>query len=390
MSQIRKVLALTGIRSEYDLLFPLLKRLNAAEDFELGIVVSGAHLTPLHHYSVHQIEQDGFHIVAKIESFIWSDSVSAKVKSIGLIIQGLASVLAEEKPDLMIVLGDREEVLAGSMAATYMGVPIVHIAGGDQTDPSEGDVDEEVRHAASKLSHVHLTMHPAHSERLMNLGEEAWRVHTVGNGGIDRLASENGISLEQLAELLGPDVKGQYVIFIYHPLSSAIDMASKEVEIALEALSELNVPVFIGAPNSDPGFTKVLDVLDKFASKPGFHLYRNLPRAAFLTLLKNASCIVGNSSLGILEAPYLGLPAVNVGERQRGRISGRNVQFVNASFNEIKAAVQKALFDKGFSEQAIEDRYVYGDGQMADKSIEILRSLPEKTRLLAKKHIFHA
>ncbi|MBW7452500.1 UDP-N-acetylglucosamine 2-epimerase [Paenibacillus sepulcri] len=380
-----KVLALTGIRSEYDLLYPLLKELQEDSEFDLGVIVSGVHLTELHDYSVKLIERDNFRIADKIENMIYSNTASGKVKSVGILIQGLAHVLEREKPDLLLILGDREEVVAGAMAGTYMGVPVIHIAGGDNTFPEGGDVDEEIRHAATKLSHVHLTMHEEHSRRIEKLGEEPWRIHTVGNGGVDRLRMGTELTLQEMAKQFHAAVLEKYIVFIYHPLSSELDSCANDVRICFEACLATGLQVFVGAPNSDPGYQDIARVFQEYAEHPNVHMYKNLPRDEFVTLLRHAACLVGNSSLGIHEAPYLGLPVINVGQRQRGRVAGKNVQFVSAEYNAINSGLERVLHDHVYRSNIKVGDPIYGDGHMAEKAKIIIKNLPSRAQLLAKK-----
>lgn len=379
-----KVLALTGIRSEYDLMHPLLKALDCDESFEVGVIVSGAHLTPLHHYSVSQIELDGFRIAERIENYVNSDSRSAKVFSIGSLIQSLSMTLNREKPDLLIVLGDREEVIAGSMAAAYMSIPTIHIAAGDATWAADGDVDEEVRFAASKLSHVFLTMANEHKDRLIKLGEQSWRIMNVGNGGLDRILSVSHLSKAELADVINGLVLSKYAVCIYHPLSSySSEEIESEVENAIETALSAGLKVLLGNPNSDPGYDSVIKVFDRYTDNPNVFRYGHLERTAFINLLRHASLLIGNSSLGVHEAGFLALPALNIGERQQGRLTDNNIVFVENNIEKLREATTKLLSDK-FKSTLIEHHSIYGDGTMAQKSLAFLKSLPSKKVLLAK------
>lgn len=380
-----KAIALTGIRSEYDLLYPLLSRLHRDRRFDLGVVACGAHLTDLHDFSVRQIEADGFRIADKIHNLLRSDSRKAKAQSAANLLQGLSQTLDREKPDLLLVLGDREESVIGALAGTYLGIPVVHLGGGDNTHPQGGNVDEEVRHATTKLSHIHLTMAPQHAERVCRMGEEAWRVFAVGSGGIDRLREERVPSLSELEKSLGPEVRKPYLVLIHHPLSSNLSAAGKEMALALSACSKSGYETFVGSPNSDPGSAAIEAAIRKFSSRRGIHPYKNLPRAAFSALLRNAKCLVGNSSLGLHEAPYLGLPAVNVGERQKGRLAGNNIQWVPAKESAVLAAIRKAVQNPRYRKSIRAGSCPYGDGRMAERSVEILSKLPCKEKLIAKK-----
>jgi GDP/UDP-N,N'-diacetylbacillosamine 2-epimerase (hydrolysing) len=224
-----------------------------------------------------------------------------------------------------------------------------------------------------------------HSQRIIKMGEEPWRVHTVGSGGIDRLRIEQGLTLEQLEHLAGNSVKEAYVVLIYHALSSEIAQAKQELNYCIRACLANNVHLYLGAPNSDPGFQDILNEIKTFEGDPRIHQYNNLPRNAFITLLRNAQCLVGNSSLAFHEAGYIGLPAVNIGERQRGRLCGDNVQFADATYSSIFEAVKKALYDISYRKSLKTGSSIYGDGHMAQRSVAVIKQLPDKRTLLAKK-----
>jgi GDP/UDP-N,N'-diacetylbacillosamine 2-epimerase (hydrolysing) len=383
-----RVLALTGIRSDYDLLYPLLKALREDGSFDLGVVACGAHLTPLHDYSIRNIEKDGFRIVGRIKNLVLSESRGERVKSCGRLLSGLGEVLAKEKPDLLIILGDREEPLMGAVAASYLSVPVVHLCGGDDTHPPGGNVDEEVRHAITKLSHVHLTMAAEHSRRVLRLGEEPWRVQTVGNPGLDRLRAEPVLSRAALAREIGPAALKEYLVVIHHSRSAAVASAAAEMKVVLSSSLATGLEVFVSAPNSDPGSESILKVMAAYRKNPRVHLYKNYPRSIFTALLRHARCLVGNSSLGLHEAPFIGLPCVNVGDRQKGRLKGANIEFVPATARPTLAAIRKAAFDEAYRARVKRGRSPYGDGRMVARALRILKHLPPKAALLAKRITF--
>lgn len=383
-----RVLALTAIRSEYDLLYPLLRGMEHDPAFEVSLVVAGAHLTSLHRQSVRLIEADGFRIAARIHNVgptRRTNTPSGRVTAAAKLLSGLTPVLQRERPDLLVYLGDREEPLVAAVAANYLGIPGVHIAGGDNTHPAGGDVDEEARHATTKLSHLHLTMAEPHARRVRRLGEESWRVKTVGNPGLDRLRTETPLTLEALRGLAGAGVTRDYLILIYHAVSSQRREAPAELALCLRQCLATGLEIFVGGPNSDPGYADLLRVIDAFGRHPRVHPYRNLPRAAFATLLTGARAVVGNSSLGLLETAFVGVPCVNVGERQRGRLAGMNVQFVSADASPLRAALRKALFDRRYRARVRRARSPYGDGHMVERALTFLRRVPSKARLLAKR-----
>ena len=385
-----KIVALTGIRSEYDLLFPLLQAMAADAAFDPGVVVCGAHLTDLHNYSVRAIEADaqqyGFCIIEQLETLLHSSSRLGKVKSSGHLLTALGQTLAREQPDLLLLLGDREEVVVGSLAGLYLGIPVVHLAGGDSIQPDGGCPDEWVRHAATKMSHLHLTMTEAHSQRVIQLGEESWRVHTVGSGGVDRLRMEPPVARQTLAAEIGAGVLSDYGVVIFHSLMDAhCQQGDEQVRICLEGALRTGLHLFVGAPNSDPGYQAVARVIHDYGQRDDVTLYRNLPRSAFVSLLRHARCLVGNSSLAFHEAPFLGLPAVTVGDRQKGRLAANNSVFSAIDLVSVQQAVHKAAFDVDFRRSVQPGNGLYGDGFMAGRSVDILKQLPGKQTLLAKR-----
>ncbi len=380
-----KVGVVTGIRSEFDLLQPLLRALDDAPDFDVSVIACGAHPTPVHDHSVDLVRAEGVRVAEVIENLLVADSPTAKARTAGILLTSLAQTVAREAYDLLVVLGDREESVVTALCGTYAGVPVVHLAGGDHTHPVGGNVDEEVRHAATKLAHVHLTMAADHTERVLRLGEEPWRVHTVGSGGIDRLRVEPGVDDATLAATLGDDATGDLLVVIHHPLSSSPGTGAHEVGLVLDAALGSGLPVFVGMPNSDPGSSAIVAEIDRrVRDEPRLHPYRNLPRPEFTTLLRKARCLLGNSSLGLHEAPYLGLPVVNVGQRQRGRMAGANVQWVDPEPCAIATALHRALHDDAYRAEIADGPSPYGDGHMATRSVEVLRALPGRQALLAK------
>jgi GDP/UDP-N,N'-diacetylbacillosamine 2-epimerase (hydrolysing) len=383
-----KVLALTAIRSEYDLLYPLMNALRLDKNFDVAFIVAGAHLTSLHNYSVNFIKADNFRIAAEINNFKITpeaNSIYSRVRSAAILLEKLVDVLEIERPDLLVFLGDREEPLMASIAANYLGIPSIHLAGGDNAHPVGGDVDEEARHATTKLSHIHLTMADAHSKRIAKMGEEPWRISTVGNPGLDRLRSEPPVEISTMKKILGEGISKDYIVLIYHAVSSGLQNAPDEFRLIIETCLETGLEIFIGAPNNDPGYADLLQVSKEFSNNPKVNLYSNIPRPEFISLLKGAKLIIGNSSLGILEASFIKIPAINVGERQRGRLAALNVQFVHADAESIRGALNKALTDIDYLKQVKNCESIYGDGYMVNRALTLLKLLPTREKILDKK-----
>jgi len=228
-------------------------------------------------------------------------------------------------------------------------------------------------------------MTDSHSTRMLQMGEEPWRVASVGNSGRLDLRTEPEGPAAEMVTALGPHFNDPYIVLVYHAVSSGVLQAPQELRIAIEECIATGYHVFIGAPNNDPGYADLMRVTESFRGHENVGIYKNLPRAIFTTMLKHAHAIVGNSSLGLLEAGFIGVPAINVGERQRDRLAGVNVQFVDGNAADIRSALQKALFDTSYQHAVRTAACIYGDGHMVERAIQFIKNLPDKSTLLAKR-----
>ncbi|HEU4832865.1 MAG TPA: UDP-N-acetylglucosamine 2-epimerase [Pyrinomonadaceae bacterium] len=373
----RRVLGITAIRSEYFLQHPILRAIVDHPGLELELVVTGAHLSPLHGYTVKDIEADGFPIVARIENLIYSDRDAARLKGAASQLQVLAHVVDQRRPDWLLVPADREESMTLALCGTYMNIATAHYAAGDRV---VGNADDMIRHAVSRLSHLLLTTHEQARERLIKAGEEAWRVHNVGHAGIDRLRSTEELSTSELAQALGvKDIADQFAVIIQHPLTSEIDKSGEHMRATLSAVLDLGLQAFVSYPNSDPGSNQIINVIDEHRQNPRLSVFKNIPDREFVNLLRRATVLLGNSSLGLLEAPYLKLPVVNVGRRQSERHHASNVFFVPADREAIVRQV-RAIIDNGIGEC----ENPFGDGHTGARVAELLATTPIDARLLNK------
>ena len=370
-----KVLFISGIRSDYDLLVPLAKLMKKANDFEVSFFLCAPHYSHLHNYSHLLVQADGFEIVSnQLDKQLSLDgTVAGRLDLAAKLLKDLNEVIETQKPDLVIYLGDREEPLMAATCCAYRNIPTVHIAGGDHCYPAGGDVDEPVRHAISKLSSLHLVMAEAHKDRLMKMGEEPSRVAVVGNAGLDSIVATPVMAVNDIPVVMDSKISDNYAVLIHHVMSSVKPSdALHEYKAIISSCIESGLSLYIGAPNSDPGFSSLTEYAFEVAREnpKKIFLYKNLGRKDFINLLRNASLIIGNSSLGILEAGFLEKPVINVGERQRGRLHGKNVSFVQANREQICGAIKDALTKSVFDAS---DRNLYGDGTMATTSIAFIR-----------------
>jgi GDP/UDP-N,N'-diacetylbacillosamine 2-epimerase (hydrolysing) len=379
----KKILAVTGIRSEYDIMSSVFKSIDDHDELELNIVVAGAHLSETFGNTVAEIEKDGFKIVDRIESLLSGNKESLRVKGLGIQIQGLVQTVIRIKPDLLMVLGDREESIATALISTYMNIPLVHIAGGDRVI---GNVDDQIRHSVTKLAHIHLTTNIESKKRVIAMGEQKFRVHNVGNPGLDRLLKTKKLSKSELSKRLKFKLPEDepYVVLIQHALSSEFNEAFKQMKITLEAIKKLGIKTIISYPNSDAGGLEIIRAIEEYRSLPFIYIEKNIPRLEFVNLLRNASCLIGNSSAGILEAPLLKIPVINIGNRQKGRLHAQNVEFIPHNKDRIIKAINKAIFDKDYIKKVKKCKNPYGDGKSSIKIAKLIASLKIDNKLLIK------
>ena len=341
---IKRVLAFSAIRSDYDLLSGLYRKMLANPSFHLGLIVSGAHLSETYGYTVRHIEADGIPIVSRIESLFDANSRSARIKSLGVLLQCCLQAIESFAPDLLIYAGDREDIMAGALAGAYLGIPTAHFFGGDHA--SDGNVDNPVRHAVSKLSSVHFVSLPSHRDRLISMGERSERIYVVGNPAVDKLFSEPVVDKMMTASLLGKPEWDRFSLMIQHPIFGDEVGSGLAFEETLKVLKKRNIRAFVSYPNTDAGSKSIIDVIQRYAKDDQFHFFKNLDRNLFINLMRHATFLIGNSSAGLLEAPHIPLGAINVGRRQRGRLNPPSVLFCEQDPQAIDFAIDEVLSAK--------------------------------------------
>tara|TARA_B100000212_G_scaffold342023_1_gene327220 strand:+ start:10927 stop:12123 length:1197 start_codon:yes stop_codon:yes gene_type:complete len=379
----RLVLAVTGIRSEYDILSSVFHSIDKHPELDLNVAVTGAHLSENYGNTIDEIEKDGFKIVDRIESLLSGNAESLRVKGLGIQLQGLVQTVLRIKPDFLLVLGDREESISTALISTYMNIPLIHISGGDRV---VGNIDDQIRHSVTKLAHIHLTTNIESKKRVIMLGEQKFRVHNVGNPGLDRLIKTKKLSRSELSKSLNFKLSKNepYIVVIQHALSSEVDQAYHQMKITLEAVKRMEVKTIISFPNSDAGGMGIIKAIEEFKNLPFIYTAKNIPRLEFVNLLRGAACLIGNSSAGILEAPLLKIPVINIGNRQKGRLHAENVEFIAHNKNKIIAAINKAMFDKEYISKVKKCSNPYGNGKSSDKIAEIIASVKIDDKLLIK------
>lgn len=363
-------------------MFPVLDGIRNDADFDLEVLVTGAHLSERYGHTVDFIEADGFVIADRVYNLIHSDKKIGRALSLGNQIAGFAQTFDRVKPDIILVVGDREEALSVALTGAYIDIPVAHIAGGDIA--KDGNIDNSVRYATSKLAHLHFTILEEHRNTLLKLGEDAWRIHSVGNPALDRFLSIPNLSRGELSEKIKFPLHEDYLVLIQHPIITDYDHEARNIRQTLDAIIATGMKCLINYPNSDAGNNAIIEAYHEYA---GLHdqlfLFQNLNRTVYVNLLRHASCLLGNSSSGIIEAPSLGLPVVNIGSRQLGRIHARNVRFVGNQRQEISEALDEVL-SPGFKESLKGMINPYGDGCSAKKIIDVLKNITIDTDLIHK------
>lgn len=379
-----KILVLTGTRAEYGLLYNLLRALDSHPDFELQLVVTGMHLSPEFGLTYRSIEADGFVIDAKVEMLLSSDTPCGVTKSMGLGLIGFAEAFERLKPDLFVVLGDRFEALAAAQAALVARVPIVHIHGGEIT---EGAIDDSIRHAITKMASVHFTSTEEFRRRVIQMGEDPSMAFNTGAIGVENILNHDLCDLPELESLLDFSVGSGYFLVVYHPVTLCLGDRSSISPVldALEAFPDKKI-VFV-YPNADADGRALIEEIGAYAETRSHRVrvVKSLDSRTYLSALKHCDMLIGNSSSGLLEAPTLKKVAINVGDRQKGRLKAASV----LDCREEAAAIVEAI-ERGASpafQKAVEDvRNPYGDGQTVSKMIGILERLD--VRDFARKKFF--
>lgn len=382
MSAPRRICVITGGRAEYGLLQWVMHEIRAAPDLQLQLVVTGAHLERRFGLTVEQVEADGFRIDARVPLGLEGDAPGDIARAMALCLTGVSDAIEQLKPDIVLVLGDRYEILAAAEAALVHGVPLAHIAGGDVT---EGAFDESIRHALTKMAHIHLTTHAQAAARVIRMGEDPARVHVVGSPGLDHLRRTPLLQGEALEAALGAPLGERNLLVTWHPVTLEADGGVSGFEALLAALDALGpgVTKWITRPNADPGGAAVEARLERWAQGRGdVHVFASLGQLRYLSLMAQVDAVVGNSSSGLYEAPSFGVPTVDIGDRQKGRLAAASVIHCGPESQAIGDAIRRA-FDMDCSD--VENPY--GDGDSARRIVDVLRTAPPRETLLAKR--FH-
>ncbi|MDT8903837.1 UDP-N-acetylglucosamine 2-epimerase [Anaeroselena agilis] len=379
---MRKICVVTGTRAEYGLLYPIMKRIQDEPTMELQIVATGAHLSPEFGLTYKCIESDGFTIDAKVEMLLSSDTAVGVAKSIGLGVIGFAEVLDRLNSDILVVLGDRYEILAAVQAAMVARIPVAHIAGGDTT---EGAIDEAIRHSITKMAHLHFVTNQQAANRVRQMGEDPQHIFCVGSPGIDAIKETPLLSRQELATELDFTFLEKNLLITYHPVTLESAAAKWQIEELLKALDYFGptMGLIITKPNADTDGRIISEMIDSYvAGRTNAKAFVSLGQLRYLSTIAQVDVVVGNSSSGLYEVPSFKKPTVNIGDRQKGRLAAKSVIHSGYKSEEIRDAIHQAL---GYDCYDIENPY--GDGNSASQIVAILNSY-DNYKLLLKKHFY--
>lgn len=380
---MKKILVVTGTRAEYGLLYWTMKEIQKDKDLQLQLIVTGSHLSEEYGYTVEQIKKDGFKIDEEIDMLIDSNKKSAIVKSMGLEMIQMAQAFDRLKPDILLILGDRYETFVAATCAMMMNVAIAHMNGGEST---EGAIDEQIRHAITKMAHIHFAGAEYYRERIIKMGEEPWRVHNVGQAGIENIKRLRLLTKTELEYELGIKLDKKVFLITYHPVTLGVQDIENQMENLLKAISEFDAKYIFTYPNADYGNKIIIDKINEFRQNhDNVYVFYSLGQVKYLSLMKYTDVMIGNSSSGIIESPSFKLPVVNIGDRQKGRLRNKNIIDVGNNEIEIIEGINKALYNKQFINSLNDLENVYGDGTTSEKVVKILKTIEINEKLLHKK-----
>ncbi|CAN1212227.1 GDP/UDP-N,N'-diacetylbacillosamine 2-epimerase (Hydrolyzing) [Tumidithrix helvetica PCC 7403] len=382
MQQKLRICAVTGTRADYGLLYSVMREIQSKPDLQLQLIVTGMHLSPEFGLTYQEISKNEFEIVAKVEMLLSSDTPVGITKSIGLAVIGFADALERAQPDILLVLGDRYEILASVQAALIAKIPVAHIAGGDTT---EGAFDESIRHAITKMSHLHFVTNEISAKRVRQLGENPDIIYNYGSPGIDQIKRLTMLSRFELEKSLDFKFREKNILVTFHPVTLDMQSTAKQFLEILQGIDALgsNLGIIFTMPNSDPSGRTIIQMIANYVrTHPHAVAYTSLGQLRYLSTISQVDAVVGNSSSGLYEVPSFCKPTVNIGDRQKGRLQATSIINCEPIAAEITKAIQAA-----FRMDCSQTANPYGDGNSATRIVQILQQIREPSQLL-KKHFF--
>ncbi|NPE07419.1 MAG: UDP-N-acetylglucosamine 2-epimerase (hydrolyzing) [Asgard group archaeon] len=376
---MRKIAVITGTRADFGLFAPVLKQIIAHPKLELHLIVTGMHLSEEFGYTINEIKQQGFDIADEINILEKEDTSVAMSQAVGNAVLGLTKSFDKIKPDLVLVLGDRGEMLAAAITAAYMNIAIAHLHGGEIS----GTVDDLTRNAITKFASIHLPATQQSKNRIISMNEKAERIYVVGAPGLDPIYAGEYASKEVVSKELGLDPNEKLILVVQHPNTFEVDDSEQQIKETLEAISKLKTQTVLVYPNSDAGGRAMIRMIQKYEKLPFLKTFKNISRDHYLGVLAMASVMIGNSSSAIIEAPALGISVVNIGTRQRNRERADYIIDVDYNQKEIINAVEVSI-TKEHQEIVKKSVNPYGKGNSSKKIVEILANIKLDKEIIEK------
>ena len=375
---MRKICYITGTRADYGLMN---RTLNLAREMglEVSVCVTGMHLLPHYGNTVEEIERDGHRITARVPVHMDGTSGASMARAISAEIAGFTTALERERPDIVLVLGDRGEMLAGAIVAVHLNIIVVHIHGGERS----GTIDESVRHAISKLSHYHFVTTEGSRERLIRMGERAESITVTGAPGLDDIYQHSPIPRDELFNRYGFDRSRPLLLVVYHPVVQEAGDAGDQMTVVLQSVLNAGSQVLVLKPNADSGGYAIERAISNFSGNPDVQIITHLPRAEYISWMSAADVMLGNSSSGIIEAASLGLPVVNIGTRQNDR--ERNINTIDVSVD--RASIEEAVRTQ-LTAKRVHSTNIYGDGNAAKRIVAALKEIDLSPTVLVKTNLY--
>lgn len=375
----RKILYISGTRADYGLMRSVLRKIHEHPELSLDIIVTGMHLMDEFGHTIDEVRADPYKYYI-VDVRYESDTKESMATFIGKFIQSLTPVVSDLKPDIILILGDRGEMLAGAIVGAYLSIPVAHIHGGEVTST----IDDLARHAITKLSHLHFPATEESRERIIRMGEESERIFVTGAPGLDQILEEPLLSTKELAEKYHLDFSKPVILCVQHPVTLEVDDAHVQIRETLEAIASLQLQTIVIYPNADAGGRAMIKVIKGYETHSCIYACKSVIHRDYLSLLKNSSILIGNSSSGIIEAASFGIPVINIGTRQHGRQRGINVFDAGYDRNQIKNCIHFILGNESLRNELNKQLNPYGDGTSGEKITKVLNTIVIDTNLLDK------
>ncbi|MGG7198256.1 UDP-N-acetylglucosamine 2-epimerase [Clostridium butyricum] len=383
---MKKICVVTSTRAEYGLLKNIIRKLKKSNEFEVNIVTTGMHLSPEFGFTYKEIEEDGFEIDEKIEILLSSDTSVSISKSMGLALISFAEYFSRKRPDILIILGDRYEMMSICCAAMNERIPIAHLYGGETT---EGAIDECVRHSISKMSYLHFTSTEEYRKRVIQLGESPNRVFNVGAMGIENILNTDLLTKSDLEDLINFNLDKKYAIVTFHSVTLERNTVETQFKNILDACDKYkNMNYIFTKSNCDEGGRIINNMIDEYVSQRDNAIsFESLGMLRYLSAVKYSAMVIGNSSSGIVEVPAFKIPTINIGDRQKGRLQGDTVINCNPDFDDICLSIEKAQNEE-FKNKIKNSKNIFGDGNTSDKIVKEIAKFLKNDEINLKKKFY--